>query len=77
MFGRVKVKQGHPLFCSCILDCEVVVYIDIFKENLLKHCEKRGVDFNYALQMKEEIEKDWNNHKEKNEKMFYYVVIAE
>ena len=77
MFERVKVKPGHPLFCSCVLDCEAVVYIDISKENLLNHCEKRGVDFYYALQMKEEIEKDWNNHKEKNEKIFYYVVMPE
>lgn len=77
MFGRVKVEPGHPLFCSVILDCEVVVYIDIFDEILLRHCQKRGVDFNYSLQMKDEIEKDWNKHKEKNEKKFYYVTMAE
>ena len=77
MFGRVKVKPGYPLFCSVILDCDVVVYIDIFDENLSAHCKKRGVDFNYALQMKGVIEKDWNNHKEKGEKKFYYVVMAE
>lgn len=62
---------------QCLLDCEVVVYIDISDEILLKHCQKRGVDFNYSLQMKNEIEKDWNNHKEKNDKMFYYVAMAE
>jgi hypothetical protein len=77
MFERIKVIPGHPLFCSCVLDCEVLVYLDISNENLLKHCKKRGVDFNYALQMKDEIEKDWNHHKEANEKMFYYVVMAE
>lgn len=77
MFGRVKVEPGHPLFCSVVLDCEVIVYLDISHEILLSHCKKRGVDFNYALQMKDEIEKDWNNHKEKGEKKFYYVVMAE
>ena len=77
MSEKVKVIPGHPLFCSCVIDCEVLVYLDISNENLLKHCKKRGVDFNYALQMKDEIEKDWNHHKEKNEKMLYYAVMAE
>ena len=77
MFERVKVEKGHPLFCSVILDCDVVVFIDISDKNLLDHCQKKGVDFNYALQMKEEIIKDWNKYKEKNDKIFYYVVMAE
>jgi hypothetical protein len=77
MRERVKVEPGHPLFCSDILDCEVVVYVDISNDILSKHCEKRGVDFNYAPQMKNEIENDWNSHKEKNEKVFYYVAMAE
>ena len=77
MYERVKVQPGHPLFCSCVIDCEVLVYIDISNEILSEHCKKRNVDFNYALQMKEEIEKDWNYHKEKNEKIFYYVAMAE
>ena len=77
MDERVKVKPGNPLFCSYVIDCEVIVYIDISNENLMAHCNERNVDFNYALQMKEEIEKDWNYHKEKNEKIFYYVVMAE
>ena len=77
MSERVKIEPGYPLFCSMILDCEVVVYIDISDENLLNHCKKRGVNFEYALQMKNEIEKDWNYHKNKNDKKFYYVVMAE
>ena len=77
MNERIKVYPGHPLFCSCVIECEVIVYLDISNEILLSHCKKRNVDFNYALQMKEEIEKEWNYYKEKNEKMFYYVVMAE
>ena len=65
------------MFCSVVMDCEVLVYLDISRENLAKHCEKRGVDFPYALQMKDEIEKDWNAHKVRNDKQFYYVVMAE
>jgi len=77
MLDRIKIEPGYPLFCSMILECEVVVYIDISNENLLKHCTKRGVNFDYALQMKNEVEKDWNEHKNKNDKKFYYVAMAE
>jgi hypothetical protein len=77
MVERVKVKPGYPLFCSCVIDCEVIVYLDISKKNLQIHCKKRNVDFEYALQMKEEIEKEWNYYKDKNEKIFYYTVMAE
>jgi hypothetical protein len=49
----------------------------IYDKILAAHCEKRGVDFNYALQIKREPEKDWSNHKEKGGKMFYYAVMAE
>lgn len=77
MFERVKAEKGHPLFCSVILECEVVVFLDISNEILSLHCKKRGVDFDYALQMKGEIEKDWKNHKERNDKIFYYTAMAE
>jgi len=77
MFERVKAEAGRPLFCSVVLDCEVLVYLDISHENLAKHCEKRGVDFQYALHMKEEIEKDWDAHKARNDRQLYYVVMAE
>jgi len=77
MAERVKVEPGHPLFCSMVMNCEVVVYLDISDEVLLRHCQKRGVDFQYALQMKEEIEKDWNAHKEMGGKIFYYAMMVE
>ena len=42
IYEKISVKAGRPLFGFVILDCEVVVYLDI-SENLLKaHCEKRG-----------------------------------
>jgi hypothetical protein len=77
MHERVNVVPGYPLFCSEIIDCEVVVFLDIADELLRLHCQKRGVDFSYALQMKDELEKDWRHHKERSDKVFYYVVIAE
>ena len=77
MRERVKVEPGRPLFCSDIIGCEVVVFLDIPDDILAAHCKKRGIDFDYALQMKDEIAKGWDYHKEKGDKMFYYAVMAE
>jgi len=77
MRERVKVQPGYPLFCSEIIECEAVVFLDIPDNILAAHCAKRGVDFTYALQIKAELKKDWNHHKAMGNKMFYYVVMAE
>jgi hypothetical protein len=78
VYERISVKPGFPLFGVVILDCEVVIYLDI-AENLLKeHCKKRGThSYSDALFIKQVIEKDWNNHKLKNDKVFYYLIIKE
>ncbi len=61
------------MFGNVIVDCEAVVYLDISDDLLMEHCKKRGAGFEDAKKMKEVIEGDWNNHKEKNDKVFYYV----
>lgn len=77
IYKHVKVKPGHPLFTSVIVDCEAVVYLDITDDLLLEHCKKRGESFMDAKNIKEAIEGDWNNHKAKNEKVFYYITVTE
>lgn len=72
-----KVKPGCPLFTSVIVDCEAVVYLDISDELLEEHCKKRGADFNDAKNIKKAIEGDWNNHKAKKDKTFYYLTVTE
>jgi hypothetical protein len=73
-----KVKPGYPLFGSTILkNCEVVVYLDISDNLLEEHCKKRGDCFLFSKKYKEAIENDWNNHKMKNDKAFYYLTITE
>ena len=78
MYEKVTVTPGFPMFGVLILDCEVVVYLDISEKLLEEHCKRRGdtalVD---ALFVKKRIEEDWNNHKAKNEKVFYYLTITE
>jgi deoxyadenosine/deoxycytidine kinase len=77
LYKKIKITPGIPVFGSCVIDCDVLVYLDISEKNLLSHCQKRGRDFNFVLELKEEIENDWNYHKERNDKIFYYVVMAE
>ena len=77
VYRNVKVKAGQPVFGTVIVDCEVVVYLEISDGLLAKHCEKRGASLSDALNMKIEIEKDLNNHKNKGEKIFYHVPVTE
>lgn len=77
VYRNVKVQPGHPVFGTVIVDCDVVVYLDISDELLEKHCKKRNVNFTDAIKIKEAIESDWNNHKLKNDKLFYYVTMLE
>ena len=72
-----KVKPGCPLFTSVILDCEAVVYLDISDDILADHCKKRGDSFEDSKNIKEAIEGDWNYHKAKNDKIFYYLTVSE
>ena len=78
MCEKVTVKPGFPLFGVAILDCEVVVYLDISEKLLEEHCIKRGdTSFADALFIKKCIEEYWNTHKKKSEKTFYCLTITE
>ena len=73
---RISAKPGFPLFGVFILDCEVVVYLDI-AENLLKdYCEKRGdTNFIDAFNIKRWLEDDLSAHKIKNGRSIYRIGI--
>ena len=77
IYEKVKVVPGNPMFGTVIVDCEVVVYLDINDDVLMEHCEKRNVDFVSAKNMKEAIEEDWNHHRKQGGKIFYYLIINE
>ncbi|GHV43738.1 hypothetical protein FACS189490_13990 [Clostridia bacterium] len=76
-YKYLKAKPGCPLFASVIVDCEAVVYLDINDELLAEHCKNRGEDFASAKNIKEAVEGDWNNHREKGGKVFYYLTVTE
>ena len=77
VYERITIKSGYPLFSTIIVDCDVVVYLDISDELLAEHCEKRGNNFMDAKNVKEAVEQDWNFHREKGGKTFYYLVLTE
>ena len=78
MDEKIVVNPGFPLFGVAILDCEAVVYLDISERLLEKHCEQRGdTTLEDAIFIKKRIEADWNSHKARNDKTFYYLTITE
>jgi dephospho-CoA kinase len=75
-YKRITAKPDFPLFGVYILDCEVVVYLDIAESLLKEYCEKRGdTDFIDASNLKKWLEDDLDSHKIKNDKAFYYLTL--
>ena len=70
VYEKISVKVGHPLFTAIIVDCDVVIYLDISAELLAELCQKRGNNFFDAQNVKNAIEEDWNNHRKRAEKHF-------
>ena len=77
IYTKIKIDKGTPMFGTVIPDCDVVVYLDISDDLLEKHCQKRNVNLADAKNMKSAIEYDWNNHRLKGGKRFYYLMITE
>ena len=77
VYEKISAKAGHPLFTTIIVDCDVVVYLDISDELLAEHCKKRGNSFEDAKNVKNSVEEDWNNHRKKGGKTFYYLTVTE
>ena len=77
VYEKISVKAGRPLFTTIIVDCDVVVYLDISDDLLAEHCKKRGNDFTDSKNVKMSVEDDWNNHRRKGGKTFYYLTLTE
>lgn len=77
VYEKISVKAGRPLFTTIIVDCEVVVYLDISDDLLAEHCKKRGNDFTDSKNVKISVEEDWNDHRRKGGKTFYYLTLTE
>jgi len=72
-YERVRIKPGCPVFGTVIVDCEVVVCLEIDDTLLEERCRKRNVTFEDARNMREAIQGDIDNHKASENKLFYHV----
>ncbi len=77
VYERISVKPGHPLFTTIIVECDVVIYLDISEALLAEHCKKRGNSFTDAKNVKDAVEGDWNHHREKGGKTFFTIYVSQ
>ena len=59
--SRLNIKPGVPMFGTVLLDCDLIVYLHINDELLLKRTKSRNVDFNNAKNMQQAIEEEIKN----------------
>lgn len=55
---RIKIQPGQPVFGTVIIDCDLVVYLNISDNLLRKRIQSRGVNYNDVKMMKDNIEKE-------------------
>ncbi|MEG0553854.1 MAG: hypothetical protein RR533_10095 [Carnobacterium sp.] len=54
---RMVIEPGHPLFSLILLECDMIVYLEISDGLLREHCNKRSASFEDAKNVKLAIEK--------------------
>lgn len=74
---RISIKPGTPLFSQLLIDCDVVVYLDISDELLEKHCAKRGMNYNTSKIIKNMLEGSLKRRKIQDSNTFYRLVLTE
>ena len=55
---KLSIKPGTPMFGTVLLDCDLIVYLHINDELLLKRTKLRNIDFINAKNMQQKIEKE-------------------
>lgn len=58
---RIKIQPGQPVFGTVIIDCDLVVYLNISDDLLRKRIQSRGVNYSDVKMMKDNIEKELEN----------------
>lgn len=62
---RIKIEPSHPLFSLIVLECDLIVYLNISEELLKAHCKKRNASFQDAIKIKLAIEQSMKAYAEK------------
>ncbi len=55
---KIKIAPGKPVFSTVLIDCDLIVYMNISDELLRERCKKRNVDFENAKNLKLSIERE-------------------
>ena len=58
---RIKIQPGQPVFGTVIIDCDLVVYLNISDDLLRKRIQSRGVNYSDVKMMKDNIEQELEN----------------
>ena len=74
-YERVHIKHGYPVFGTVIIDCDVIVYLDIDDALLKERCQKRNASFEDARNMRQAIQDDIDHHKASESKLFFHIKI--
>ena len=60
---QIKIKRGQPVFGTVIIDCDMLVYLNISDNLLEERTINRKVNYADAKNMKNSIEKELKNLK--------------
>ncbi len=55
---KIIIAPGKPVFSTVLIDCDLIVYMNISDELLRERCKKRNVDFENAKNLKLSIERE-------------------
>lgn len=55
---RIQIQAGQPVFGTVIIDCDLIVYLNISEELLRQRTKSRNVSFDDAKRMKDNIEQE-------------------
>ena len=69
---KIKVEKGKALFGTVVLDCDLIIYLDISDKLLKERTLKRNANYNDAKNMQKYI---FSEIKKTNKQIFKYNVI--
>lgn len=55
---RIQIQAGQPVFGTVIIDCDLIVYLNISEELLRQRTKSRNISFDDAKRMKDNIEQE-------------------
>lgn len=55
---RIKIQPMHPVFGTVIIDCDLIIYLDISDDLLRQRTDSRNASYDDAKNMKFRIEKE-------------------